>query len=88
MIPAIEAHEAAHPADRSGRQLLEHAMTDDLVHRHPTFVVIEVARSQILDEIVALPTVQAALRSYHQTGEVGNLRVWVRYGAVSASQLR
>jgi hypothetical protein len=88
MIPAIEAHEAAHPADRSGRQLLERAMTDDLVHRHPTFVVIEVERSHVLDEIVALPTVQAALKNYHQTGEVGNLRVWVRDAAVSAGQLR
>lgn len=82
MIPAIEARERAGEniasPEESGRRYLTAAVADDLARRQPTFVLIEEARSQLLDDMVAAPTVHDALRPYRRVGRVGALSVWVR----------
>ena len=82
MIPAIEARERAGgdvaTPERSGRHYLTAAVAEDLARRQPTVVLIEEARSRLLDDIVSAPAVQDALRAYHRVGRVGALSVWVR----------
>lgn len=82
MIPAIEARERAGgdvaTPERSGRHYLTAAVAEDLARYQPTVVLIEEARSRLLDDIVSAPAVHDALRAYHRVGRVGALSVWVR----------
>jgi hypothetical protein len=82
MIPAIEARERAGgdvaTPERSGRHYLTAAVAEGLARRQPTVVLIEEARSRLLDDIVSAPAVHDALRAYHRVGRVGALSVWVR----------
>ena len=82
MIPAIEARERAGDdvgtPEQSGRQYLTAAVAHDLALRQPTFVLIEEARSRLLDDIVSAPIVRESLRAYRRVGRVGALSVWVR----------
>lgn len=81
-IPAIEAKERAGGHDsgpeRSGRQGLIAAISEDLAMYQPTFVLVEEARSPMLDEIVSAPDVNAALRPYRLAGRVDAFGLWVR----------
>ena len=82
MIPAIEARERAGgdvaTPEGSGRHYLTAAVAEDLARYQPTVVLIEEARSRLLDDIVSAPAVHDALRTYHRVGRVGALSVWVR----------
>lgn len=81
-IPAIEARERAGGHDsvpeRSGRQGLIAAVSEDLATHQPTFVLVEEARSPMLDEIISAPDVHEALRPYRLAGRVDAFGLWVR----------
>jgi hypothetical protein len=92
MIPAIEAREraggdAATP-ERSGRRYLTAAIAEDLARRQPTFLLIEEARSRLLDDILLAPAVRDRLGAYHRVGRVGTLSVWVRGASVGSIEAR
>lgn len=81
-IPAIEARERDGrddgTPDRSGRQGLIAAVSEDLANNRPTFVLVEEARSRLIDDIVSAPRVRDVLRAYHLAARVGAIAVWVR----------
>lgn len=81
-IPAIEAKERAGGdeslPERSGRQGLIAAVSEDLAENRPTFVLVQESRSKTLDEILSAPDVHEALRPYYLAGRVDAFGLWVR----------